>query len=439
MKINDLQHEQLQEFYVCADKFGHDLAVLQAGEEICTYITIPTLSEAGRILTHLNEAQRKARAANFFNTAVAARRRLGQGVHDRGEASVITGSDISEHDLQGLSNHLPLRAKVVSVLHKTVRAGEIWDVSVRGEVWDLDDREELYVGLNIGTLVLEPGASVAVQGNVLSFLCQKIIAIAPANPAQNYQEQSRIAILPTPFSVDFSEGPLHGVPGKAGENGENGSDGKPLRLAQSLLGKRLQQPLDEATLDGTPGTNGGPGQAGTKGRNGGMAKLADIILRSVEGLLLIFAQAGQGGAGGHGGQGGVGGDGGNGAAGAKVIAGLIAGGRGGVGGTGGQGGNGGNGGNGGIASNIFLIVPPGDEAKVKGLALPSEPGSGGQGGAGGSGGNGGRGGDGPDEQHVGVSGSSGQTGASGLAGRAGRGRPAPAIFLNEKLLEMWEK
>ena len=434
MKINDLKHEQLQEFYACAGKFGHDIAALRAGEEMCSYITIPTLQEAGRILTHLNEEQRKARAANFFNTAVAARRRLGQGVHDRGEASVITGSDLSEHDLQGLSNHLPLRAKVVSVLHKTVRAGEVWDISVRGEVWGLDDREELYVGLNIGTLVLEPGACVAVQGNVLSLLCQKVVAIAPANTAHSYWEQPHIAILPTPFSVDFSEGPLNGEPGQAGENGENGLDGKPLRLAQSLLGKRLQQPLHEADLDGIPGTDGGPGQAGTKGRNGGMSKLADVILRSVEGLLLIFGKAGQGGAGGHGGQGGVGGYGGNGTAGAKIVAGLITGGQGGVGGNGGSGGNGGNGGNGGIASNIFLIVPPGDEAKIKGLALPSEPGSGGNGGKGGLGGNGGRGGDGPDAQHGGVSGSSGQTGAPGLPGRPGRGRPAPAIFLNEILL-----
>jgi len=40
------------------------------------------------------------------------------------------------------------------------------------------------------------------------------------------------------------------------------------------------------------------------GRNGGMAKLAEITIRKVDGHLMVFAQAGAGGDGGNGGQGG---------------------------------------------------------------------------------------------------------------------------------------
>lgn len=72
--------------------------------------------------------------------------------------------------------HLPVHVKAISVVEKTIAAGEVWDVSVRGSVWGLDDMEELYVTVNVCRLIIEPGASLIVRGNVFSLLCQEIMA-----------------------------------------------------------------------------------------------------------------------------------------------------------------------------------------------------------------------------------------------------------------------
>jgi hypothetical protein len=65
-------------------------------------------------------------------------------------------------------------------LRKTIPAGAAWDVSVRGGCWGLDEMEELYVAVNVGSLVLELGASLVVRGNVFSLLCQEVIACGDA-------------------------------------------------------------------------------------------------------------------------------------------------------------------------------------------------------------------------------------------------------------------
>lgn len=421
---------QEKEFLERVRLLGHDESVIAQGGECCTYFTVPTLLDARRVLSMATSANRQARQKTFFNPAVAARRRLGQGTHDRCEAMVVADGTIDDADRVGLSRHLPLHVKAVSVRQKTIKAGEVWDVSVRGEVWGLDDMEELYVTVNVGTLIIEPEASLIVRGNVFTLLCQEIIYLGDPNP-----DSFQIGILPTPFSVDFGHGPLHGTHGVDGANGRDGTNGRRLEVENTLLGLRLREREDRQALNGNHGEDGNHGANGVRGRNGGMCKLAELALRRVDGPITVFAQAGVGGNGGNGGCGGNGGRGGRGTDGRKLWNGIVAGGDGGNGGNGGDGGKGGHGGNGGVASNIYINVPVVDEHKITRLALPSSGGNPGIGGTGGTGGDAGRPGNGPSPEFDGKSGTDGQHGVSRPSGRSGRSRPAPWIFLNEKIDE----
>lgn len=370
-------------------------------------------------------ASRPERQKTFFNAPIAARRRLGQGMHDRGEAVLFAAGTIEEADLKGQSRHFPIHVKAISVSEKTIAAGESWDVSVRGEAWDLDDMEELYVTVNVGRLVIEPGGSLVVRGNVFSLLCQQVIHRTKAGAFE-------IGILPTPFSADFGHGPLDGPDGVDGAAGRDGVDGRKLEVERTLLGFRLREEPNLSVMNGTPGEEGKHGTDGSRGRNGGMCKLAELTLRSVTGHLTVFAGAGEGGDGGRGGHGGKGGRGGDAGDGYKLWHSVIRGGNGGAGGHGSDGGKGGHGGNGGLASNIYIDVPAGDESKITRIAGPSKSGKAGPGGLAGTGGAGGRQGNGPETE---FDGTPGQTGTSGMAGRpgaCGRSRPAPWIFLNDK-------
>jgi len=384
------------------------------GEEAVSFLTVDDLVQISRWFCNAGEQEKAMRLRTFFNPAIAARSRLGQGMHDRGEAFAFAGAALEEGDHYGLSRHMPFHVKVVSVLTKVIKRDETWDVSVRGAVWGLDDMEELYVALNIGTLILAPGARLVVRGNVFSLLCQRVICMpGDGDSSAAYH----IGILPTPFSVDFGYGPHDGAHGMAGRNGRNGNNGREAVVERTLLGYRLQAELDPAEMNGENGEDGGPGHNGAKGRNGGMAKLAELTFRQVEGRLTVFTQAGKGGDGGNGGNGGDGGNGGVGAPGHTLIRGLLPRGANGHGGKGGDGGKGGNGGNGGLSSNIYITVPEADMHKVTRTALPAEAGRGG------AGGRGGRGGIGPD----GISAAHGDPGSNGMPGRS---RPAAVILLN---------
>ncbi|HBF35139.1 TPA: hypothetical protein DDW35_11320, partial [Candidatus Sumerlaeota bacterium] len=194
---------QNSEFYALAQALGHDLEKLSEGEECCTYIEIPTLEEARDLLSRATPEERVVRQQTFFHPAIAMRHRLGQGLHDRGEAMVFANGTLDPADKHSQSNHLPMHVKAISVAQKTIHSGETWDVSVRGDIWGFDEMEELYAMVNVGTLILENGASIAIQGNVFSLVCQEVIA----------EENARINILPTPFSVDYGAGPMDGPDG----------------------------------------------------------------------------------------------------------------------------------------------------------------------------------------------------------------------------------
>lgn len=423
--------EKWNEFYQKASLLGHDLKALRQGQEIITYGTFSSLPEGRQLLSVAIPSQRIARQEFFFNPPLLARQRLGQGKHDRGEAILFANGSFLEGDYQGVGNHLPARIKAVSILKKRVLKGETWDVSVRGEIWGVDDLEELYTTVNVGELILEPGAKIIVRGNVFSLLCQRLVCLESANKKAS---EFQIGILPTPFSVDTKNGPMDGQSGKNGLHGESGKNGIKAQTANSIFGRTLIKPITYEEMSATDGSSGENGSKGENGRNGGMCKIAELTLRNIEGEVSVFVQAGTGGNGGNGGKGGNGGNGGIGAAGCNIIRKIegkdgpeliettLKDGQNGRYGNGGNGGKGGHGGNGGLASNVYINVPLGKEDKVNCTSLPSKGGKGGNGGEGGVNGNGM-----PMQEII-------RKGKSGLSGRNGRNRPAAWVFLNEQPL-----
>ena len=322
-----------------------------------------------------------------------------------------------------------------------MRSGESWDLSVRGGHWGLDDRDDILSVVNVGSLRLEPGATVLVQGNLLILIVQRLICEPGELGELGEMGACRLAILPTPFSVDNRTGPLHGSGGVAGRDGVHGADGVAAPTAPTWLGGRLLRPVVPGAADGADGGEAAAGGGGSTGRTGGAAKIAEVTIGDLAGSLAILATAGRGGDGGTGGAGGRGGDGGHGAPGQRTLQGIIPPGRGGDGGSGGHGGPGGRGGGGGIASNVFVSLPPGQVTQVRVLAHPA---GGGRGGPGGRGGVGGlrprRGGANVPEPGAGAAvpppdGRPGQASPNGIPGRDGRARPAPPVFVNERAVE----
>lgn len=418
------------EFDARARQLGHDPARLAAGEVITSDVLLPSL-QGGSYLTVASPEQLRLRAQSYFNPVIRARRRLGQGIHDRCESVAYGGcTEISQFDLDNLAIHLPFNVRATSLREKTVRAGETWDLTIDGpERYDVDYRDDVIAVVNIGTLRLEPGASVRVQGNLFFLLCQHLV-IEQDIPLG--EDAFHIGVLPTPFSVDPNIGPMDGVAGRDGRAGEPGIPGRMLHLHPSLLGPQLMTPPEPGQLDGTDGTDGRPGTAGTDARTGGAAKLAEVTIRRLTGTLVVRGEGGHGGDGGHGGNGGDGGDGGDGMPGARTRQGPIRGGTGGKGGDGGRGGDGGAAGHGGIASNIYVNVPEDQEHQVRLVAVPGQGGTGGSAGTSGTGGRGGAAGPGDMAKVQGQPGADGRPGEPAQNGRKGRARAAPPMYLNER-------
>jgi len=429
-----LSAAQEQAFERHARRLGHDTGRLRGGAELVSYPIVPSVA-ALRALPAATPGQRHRRQQVFFNPVIELRRSIGQGVHDRLEAVVFADGTVDPADQARTGYHFPFPTRILSVRHRDVRSGQSWDLSVRGEHWGLDDRDDIMNVVNVGSLRLEPGATVLARGNLLILIIQRLIC-EPGDPG-GYQ----LAILPTPFPVDSGTGPRHGPGGPAGGDGAGGAGGVSALTAQTWLGARLLGPVVPGAADGSDGGEATAGGDGAKGRTGGASKLAEITIGELPGSLTILATAGRGGDGGDGGDGGRGGDGGHGAPGQRTLQGIIPPGRGGDGGHGGVGGRGGRGGHGGIASNVFVSLPPGQAGQVRVLAHPSGGGRGGPGGRGGDGGQAGRGGAHvPEPGASGVSrpppdGRPGLPGANGLPGRDGRPRPAPPAFVNERAVE----
>ena len=420
----ELKIPQVSAFLEKADRLQHSREKLLGGEEIISFFKFLSLEEGGYAASNATTEDRAIRSKTFFHDSIIARAKLGQGVHDRGEAFVFAGVTPTEADRKSFSEHLPLHAKATSVLYKTVKKGETWDITIDPRFWGLNEMEEVYTILNVGTLILEKGARIVVRGNVFTMLCQQLIC-EDINDANDFH----IGIWPTPFAVDFGHGPHDGGHGENGFSGIAGVDGQPVYAQQSILGPWIaeEQVIQTGATAGSDGTNG---KEGNKGRNGGMCKLAEITIRSLQGGLHVFSQAGTGGNGGNGGAGGDGGDGGNGGNGAAGFNKIIANGNGGGGGAGGNGAKGGNAGHGGLASNIYIDIPV---SYMRQLHLRSEPSIGGKAGAGGKKGLGGKGGDAGTtgiKVSAGKAGLNGADGSTGKNGAEGRGRPGANFYVN---------
>ena len=170
------------------------------------------------------------------------------------------------------------------MLEKRLATHQVWDVSVIRDRWALDNQEDLCVIVNTGTLKMEVGSAITVEGNIFSLVCQKLIKASLSNEQQSDKgaQAYDIGILPTPFSVDFSrEGPLDGCDGSDGQTGRPGKDAIEASVAGSILGLKV---LNDYGYDGhgALGEAGTPGEAGQNGRNGGACKIAEITVRNIK-------------------------------------------------------------------------------------------------------------------------------------------------------------
>ena len=253
-----------------ARRFGHDPGRLGGGAGLGE---LPGCA-VGRGFAHAvhgRRGQRRRRQQVFFNPVIELRRSIGQGVHDRLEAAVFADGTIDPADEARTGCHFPFPTRILSVRHRDVRSGQTWDLSVRGEHWGLDDRDDILNIVNVGSLRLEPGATVLARGNLLILIIQRLTC-EPTGPG-GYQ----LAILPTPFSVDNGTGPLHGPSGR-GRDGVSGADGAGAPTVQTWLGARLLRPVVPGAADGRDGGEATAGGDGAKGRTGGASKLAEITI-----------------------------------------------------------------------------------------------------------------------------------------------------------------
>lgn len=228
-----------------ARRFGHDPGRLGGGAELASYPVVPSVA-ALRTLSAATPGQRRRRQQVFFNPVIELRRSIGQGVHDRLEAAVFADGTIDPADEARTGCHFPFPTRILSVRHRDVRSGQTWDLSVRGEHWGLDDRDDILNIVNVGSLRLEPGATVLARGNLLILIIQRLTC-EPTGPG-GYQ----LAILPTPFSVDNGTGPLHGPSGPA--------------WPRRRLGGRRRWGTDRADMARRPAT--APGRAWCRRRAG---------------------------------------------------------------------------------------------------------------------------------------------------------------------------
>jgi len=418
------------EFIQVASLLGRSLAALENSQEVTSYSRIPDPQQFRKIMSRGTDLSRCRRGKTFFD-AIGYRTRIGQGMHDRGEAYVFADADLCDADRRGLSNHFPVRLKSISVARKRLRAGQVWDVSTCGEDWGVDALEELYVLLNVGRLEVEPGAAILVQGNVFSFVCQELIHLPDES-----ENVLKVLIRGTPHGVSTGLRDRKNLDGKSGENGVHGisgQNGHDVQLSSSVLGPCIILKDSDQCRDGQRGSDGSNGCAGERGCNGGMSKTAEITIRSFVssfGGLIVDVQPGDGGNGGAGGRGGHGGPGGHGASGVVGLDHTFHCGKGGDGGNGGNGGDGGPGGNAGLSSNVYLDVQLHATARVMCVAKQGRPGLGGAGGEEGRAGVGGR----PGRESLdALVGKSGRDGRPGRIGRNGKPRPGPPIFLNDFL------
>ena len=217
-----------EEFLSIAKDAGQEVDLLLQDGECITYYRIDTMPEARRILSQATLEERKKRSETFLD-GLEYRSRIPQGMHDRGEAYVFADHPLeAEKDQVGHRNHLPIYVRTWSILEKTVRPGEVWDVTLHPSEFGVDEKEEMYNILNVGRLILQGNASVLVRGNAFVFTCQQIVKEGASGSEYD------IGILGTPHGFGMRRGLFDGRDGKHGMQAKNGSDGTKPVLGMSF-------------------------------------------------------------------------------------------------------------------------------------------------------------------------------------------------------------
>jgi hypothetical protein len=354
-------------FYERAEKLGHSVASLKAGNKISSVISVANVDELKKLLDHgESESERANRELNLFRDQIDPNSHTTDGLLRKVNAYVYGNGSLSSSDRQLVDAAFPLQVLAVS------DNNPVFTVPT-----DLGTSQTLIVA-NYGTATIEDQACLNVHNSTLELTMDNLIRNGTAPQGLG----------------DFN---ILGVPGNTGNQGATGATG-----GEGSNGTNGY--CSSAGIAGPGGTNGkegNQGQQGVQGEQGGpgLPSMAATITinQSIQGpKIVVYTQSGAGGTGGQGGQGGIGGKGGNGGDG--VTCGCTGNGAGsaGPGGPGGPGGVGGSGGNGVNANgNIIVKVPSAylnQIATVSNIAPYGAPGEGGPGGAGGAAGSAGTGG-----------------------------------------------
>ena len=421
----DLLNPHLREFFSIAAEMNQDINKICEPEGQRTYFRVDTIEEGRKFFSRASSAAKKIRSETFME-GLEYRSRLGQGMHDRGEAAIFANHPVEEKkDSRGLNHHFPIYVRAISIADKVVAAGETWDITLNREEWSVHEREEMYNIVNIGRLTLEKNARIVVRGDILVFICQELVKEHVSSLDYDF------GVLGTPHGFGSRYGDFHG---RHGRNGINGAEGKQVimpQLGAGFLGKLLPHSFSKRQMDGGDGAEGSNGTDGENGLNGGACRTAEINIRSIvtEVPVVIAVIPGNGGNGGKGGHGGNGGNGSNGIDAFRTVDGITEEGAGGRGGAGGNGGNGGKAGHSGISSNVFIDIPPSEIEMIRCYSKFGKAGIPGEAGLPGKSGKGGFSGKSLKNEEVTI-GAAGKDGLPGKPGKAGRVMPPAKIYLN---------
>jgi hypothetical protein len=388
-------------FYERAEKLGHSVAGLQAGNSFSSTIRVFNVDELRKLLDDGALPQERAeRELQLFGhvpiqdisdvTDTAIMRRV--------HAFLYGNADLAQSDRDVIQASFPVDVMTVSAPNFTY-----------DKPTDLGTSLPLII-INYGTVTINDGACVNVHNSKLQFTMDNLIR--NGNPPKGFG--------------DFNVFGVDGAPGKPGPDGTN--QGKATNGTNGTCSSCGIASTSGKT--GDPGATGGNAKPGNPGFDGLPSKAASFTVTTsikTNGNIVFYTRSGAGGVGGKGGNGGKGGDGGDGGRGAHCSATGSAGGNGGAGGAGGVGGDGGQGGNGVPAEdNVLVYVPAAFIGIVSNASDTANFGDGGAGGTGGGGGTGGSGGSGGPSNPDGSKGGNGGKGGDGGIGPKGTKTGSPA-------------
>ncbi|HKY46061.1 MAG TPA: hypothetical protein VJM50_23425 [Pyrinomonadaceae bacterium] len=388
----------MSDFERLAEKFGHDLDAIKAGNQSTRRISINHIDELRDLLAGSESKEdRAARAVEMkkrFGPDMDPSNRSEQAILRRAEAYVMADVPMSDEDQSTVAHLFPMEA-----------ASDFIPKMDLNSVKDLGTSVAPYF-LWVGTLNINPGGALRIQNSVLKVLVDTLNIVGGSSP---------------PSSVNYHLGIF-------GATGAIGAEIPPPSVAQSGSAGRDADCSVSGSEPGQPsskGLTGSKGATGTFGNPGGPGKPslpATITIKGMTGgQFVIKTTSGTGGRGGTGGPGQQGGPGGRGGNGIRCECTGVDASNGGKGGTGGRGGTGGTGGKAIAGSDIYVIVPDALKDLIVRLKEPAPVGQGGPGGVRGKGGTGGAAGTGDKHATAGATGAAGNDATDGLPGAGGPG------------------